>query len=321
MENKFIWTTKLDYSSRKMRYFPLVFFCKRRLSKAVWFQLSTIYGFDLRRIPSLCNVFRTFAVTETDAYAITFACFVAIGFKVQDASTISNKIKALYTLCEHRLSTQKHYNFGLKNISNVLRALRSQVSRSGGEIINPFGVVVTVLKQTNVPQLVAEDAVSFVSFLGEIFHGLSDGFAPRVQDIELSVRIRAAADGFCQTTMWIDAILDLHEMCSTRQVVILCGPTCSGKTALVTTLCGALSSSGQKQQMYRIYPKAMSASHLFGCFALETNQWNDGVFSALWRSKATKHEESSFWICLDGPIDPVWSEGLSSILDEQVHFS
>jgi dynein heavy chain len=64
----------------------------------------------------------------------------------------------------------------------------------------------------------------------------------------------------------------------------------------------------------------MAVSHLFGWFASETNQWHDGIFSALWRSRAMKDDESSSWISFDGPVDPIWMEGLNSILDEKVIF-
>jgi hypothetical protein len=225
-------------------------------------------------------------------------------------------------LCEQRLSKQAHYHFRLKNISRVLQALRSSQlkSSSSGENAHLSTIVVNALRQVNILQLIPEDILIFMSFLAELFPGLSNGIGSRASEIEIRVRAQASADGLCQTAVWIDAVLELYEVCITRQTLILCGPSCSGKTSMMTTLSSALASSGQKQQVHRIYPKAMSVSHLFGWFTPETNQWNDGIFSTLWRNRSMKDDESSSWIAFDGPIDPVWMESLNSILDEQVIF-
>jgi dynein heavy chain len=276
--------------------------------------------FDLRRTPSICNAFRTFVISEADTYAVIFVSLVSFGFRVQDAASTANKIKMLYLLCEQRLSKQAHYHFRLKNISCVLQALRSLKSKSfaSGETADLHTIVVTVLRQVNILQLIPEDVSIFMSLLAEMFPGLSNGIGSRASDIEIRVRAQTSAGGLCQTAVWIDAVLELYEICMSRQTLIFCGPSCSGKTSMLATLSGALASSGQKQQVHRIYPKAMSVSHLFGWFAPETNQWHDGIFSALWRNRAMKDDESSSWISFDGPIDPVWMEGLHSVLDEQV---
>ena len=266
------------------------------------------------------NIFRVFFIPDLDLYAITYVSLVSFGFKPHDASLLANKIKTLYLLCEHRLSQHVNHHFGLKNIANVLKAIRFQNAQAGLEFTDPFGTVATVLKQVNVPQLMPEDVVNFVSMLGELFPGISNGLGPRLSatDIEARVRARAATDGYTQTAVWIEGILDLYEMCNSRRIVSVCGPSCSGKSAMLATLSAALGSSGQKQQVHKIYSKAISSSHLIGYFALETSQWCDGIFSALWRSQATRTEDHSVWISLDGLIDPVWIEGLNSILDEQV---
>ncbi len=224
--------------------------------------------------------------------------------------------------CEQRLSKQSHYHFRLKNISSVLQALRSLRLKSSltGESAELNTVVVTVLRQVNILQLVPEDVSMFMSLLAELFPGITGGIVSRASDIEVRVRAQTSANGLCQTAVWIDAVLELYEICMTRQTLILCGPSCSGKTSMLTILSSALASSGQKQQVHRIYPKATSVSHLFGWFAPETNQWYDGIFSALWRNRAMKDDESSSWISFDGPIDPIWMEGLNSILDEQVMY-
>ena len=144
-------------------------------------QLDNICNFDLRRTPSICNAFRTVTVSEADTYSVIYVSLVSFGFRVQDAASIANKIKLLYMLCEQRLSKQAHYHFRLKNISRVLQALRSSQlkSSSSGENAHLSTIVVNALRQVNLLQLIPEDILIFMSFLAELFPGLSNGIGSR----------------------------------------------------------------------------------------------------------------------------------------------
>jgi dynein heavy chain len=87
---------------------------------------------------------------------------------------------------------------------------------------------------------------------------------------------------------------------------------------MLTILSRTLSSAGQRHFVHRIYPKAISPSQLYGWFLADTSQWHDGILSSLWRSRAVKTDESVSWIVLDGPVDPVWAEGLTAVVEEKV---
>mmetsp|Transcript_11859 Transcript_11859/g.17623 ORF Transcript_11859/g.17623 Transcript_11859/m.17623 type:complete len:4548 (-) Transcript_11859:28-13671(-) len=262
------------------------------------------------------RLFRTIAVVVPDKQIIMKVKLASAGF--QENIPLSRKFYVLYRLCEEQLSKQIHYDFGLRNILSVLRTcgsvLRADKSQSETKVL------MRVLRDMNVSKLVDEDSILFLELIKDLFPG------EKVKDSNY-VEFQKAITEICEKENytnhpdWNLKVIQIYEQYLVRHGVCIMGPSGGGKSSALKVLSESLNIIERKVKVKRMNPKAITAPQMFGILDPATNDWTDGIFTALWRMAAKRTEQENSWILLDGPVDTLWIENLNTVLDDTKTFT
>ena len=264
---------------------------------------------------NLKALFRPCAMMVADYNLIAQIKLYSFGFK--DANTLCYKIVSSLKLSSEQLSTQSHYDFGMRSLNAILVAAGKEKKKHPDLEEGP--IAKRALIDVNLPKFTSNDTPLFESLVEDLFPGTK----PLESDMTLlDKEVRAVAESFNlqSTDNFVKKCIQLHETMNVRHALMIVGKAGMGKSKVIVTLKNAITNLPKeagfnKVETITLNPKSILQKQLYGYFD-STQEWKKGLLQVKMTDLCEKDKAVFKWLIFDGPVDTLWIENMNSLLDD-----
>jgi dynein heavy chain len=290
-------------------------------TNAIFITMNPGYAGRTELPDNLKALFRPVAMMIPNYAMIGEISLFSFGFS--DAKVLSEKMAATFRLSSEQLSSQDHYDFGMRAVKTVISSA-GNLKRENPDLAEDL-ILLRALNDVNLPKFLADDVPLFNGIISDLFPGV------RPQSIDYNILI-SAMQASCEkldlepNDSFLRKCIQLYETIVVRHGLMLVGPSGGGKSSCIRVLSKALTAlAGQKAPNGTIIqkiktlvlnPKSITMGQLYGEFDQQTHEWSDGILSFLMREGTQDTSLDRKWYIFDGPVDAVWVESMNTLLDD-----
>ncbi|KEP67028.1 UNVERIFIED_CONTAM: dynein heavy chain, n-terminal region 2 protein [Hammondia hammondi] len=185
---------------------------------------------------NLKALFRPCAMMVPDFSLIAEVVLYSYGFA--DARNVARKALACLRLSSEQLSSQDHYDFGMRALKAILTAA-GQLKRSFGSAFEEDELTLYALERVSVPKLTPNDTQLFRDIVSDLFPGIK---AASEDNAFLVSRLKQVAKQkhLQPTEAFLTKCIQLWDTIKVRHGLMIVGATLTGKTTVLECLAAAL---------------------------------------------------------------------------------